>query len=142
MNKKLTATNRPYILLTLAIVFILSWNVQAQNKVKEQPINCEYIKLILDVLDVQTRNKLVITKSGFPPYTVFVISPGNRKDSNLKVAEKLIKSLTRRLHADESEQSRNIVIEAKPRKGYGHLQIYHMNEVQDYPFADNVLECP
>jgi hypothetical protein len=139
--KKKTIANK-FRLLSIALV-VLSFTliVQAQAETKnEKPITCEYLKVILDGL--VTKSSYSLTEKASLPYAVFIVSPGSRKDSNAKVALKFVRGLNTLLKTSNYQPLRYAIIESKQKKGYGRLQIYFIDEVKEFDFADNIFLCP
>ncbi len=108
----------------------------------EKPITCEYFKAIFDNMIYENNNLMLVTKSGKRPFTIFVVAPGNRKDSNLKTSGRLVKALNGYFTSKKLDLSRYIVVEAKQRKGFGTLQIYFLDNVQNIVFNNDIFLCP
>lgn len=138
MNKKITI-NVFDLLLTVCTILILSGSVQAQVK-DEKPTTCEYLKLQLDVLTVKGASNPNI--SGLRSHVIFIVSPGNKKVSNIRIARKLISALDSSLKTGNYRSLRSVIVESKQKKGFGRLQIYFVDEVIDLVFDENILFCP
>lgn len=138
MNKKII-TNIFGLLLTAFTILVFLASVQAQVK-DEKPTTCEYLKLQLDVLTVKSAGNP--NKSGLRSYVVFVVSPGNKKASNIRIARKLIKALDSLLKTESYKSLRYAIVEGKQRKGFGQLQIYFVDELTDLVFDENIFFCP
>ena len=148
MNKKKFSDNSKSIqaVTVLTVLFVILTclppeNVQGQVK-DEGPINCEYLKKTLDDAINESANSATPTPSGLRPFTIFVIAPGNKKDSNSATSARLVKALYGLLKTDKYKSLRYTIVEAKPRKGFGHLQIYFMDGVKDLIFDKDIFVCP
>lgn len=126
--------------LTAFVILTFLWSVPGQTKI-EKPITCEYLKVVLDTLSGE--NLDTPTESGSRPHTIFVVAPGDRKDSNVKTARKFQRGLDTLLKSEPRYNGlRYTIVETTRKKGYGRFQIYFVDEVKDFVFADNVFLCP
>ncbi len=155
MQKKLNTYNIKFIgAMILVLLSFISVKAQikevqtnkittekAQNKQIREPIDCEYLILILDVMAVYNDSLVIQTRSGDVPVAVFVISSGNGK-SNVKLANKLKKALDNRLKFVERYRNlRYEIVDSKPVKGDGRFQIFFLDEKQDYEFGNTIFSC-
>lgn len=124
---------------TAFIILLFLSNAQAQVKV-EEPTTCEYLKLQLDALTVKSSNNP--NKSGLRSHVVFIVSPGNKKASNIRTAGRFIKALEISLKSESYKSLRSTIVESKQRKGFGQLQIYFVDETIDIFFDENIFSCP
>lgn len=138
MNKKFV-TNVFGSVLTVFIILSFLGKVQAQAK-DEKPTTCEYLKLQLDALTIKSAGNP--NKSGLRSHVIFVVSPGNKKASNISIARKFIKELNNSLKTGDYKSLRSTVIETKQRKGFGQLRIYFVDEEIDLFFDENIFYCP
>lgn len=136
--------NKYIFSISLAILmFFFVSEVQGQTK-NENFIYCEYLKDLLARLSVQNivnMEKNAGNISGKPAFTVIVITPGSKKDSNAKIAQRLALGIDSYIK-QQGGRLRPVIVETKKRKGIGRLQIYFFDEVYDYAFSEDTLACP
>ena len=141
MLRKSINIKKIFLIGFVALTFI--FNVNAQTINREEIIEREVLILTLDVLAVKSHSFLIPNAAGDPPFTVFIVSPGNRKTSNAKTARKFRKGLDDLLKVTERYRGLNYeIIEAKPRKGFGHFQIFFLNEKQEFAFDESIVTRP
>ena len=122
----------PFFLFTL----VSGSNSQIKN---EKSIYCEQLKNLLIKLSARNYDVLATRE---PSNTVIVVSPGNKKSSNTKTAQKLIRNIKLLDEKQLSGNLRSVIVETKQIKGNGRFQIYFYDEIYDFPFDEGTFECP
>lgn len=135
------------LLIIAFLISVISSVRSVQGQVENKNlIYCESLKNLLAELSLKNLTNLEknvgIMTSGKPAYTVIVVTPGNRKDSNAKTAQKLIRNINFLNKENLPGALRPVIVETKSRKGKGRFQIYFFDEIHDFAFDEGTFECP
>ena len=141
MDQKILIKCSKYIFFLIILLNIAVSDGQSQTET-EKPVTCEYLKAVLDDAAYTSANSTVPSVSGLRPYTIFVISPGNKKNSNIKTARRLGKALDSLFTTGIYKSLRYKIIESRQKKGFGTIEIYFLNKSKEFNFDNNVFYCP